>query len=360
MLKTTQNYEIDFVQWLGCYPAVQLPLEMVDSSMRCVKISNYYYLVQKYGSLTKHWLKKISKLLLTYSDEVYYMGKGKYVFSEDIIIEDLQLKLDTILPDFVLVSIKRIIIEAYIEDENTLSYKDICSALSRDSFFPHYQPILNAKREIVGYETLLRWEDGPHISPHEYIAMARNAFLLDQIEHQTWQKIEQTAFDNSFKNKFITVNISSERFQDEGLAGEVIAHFKNHISLSQLSIEITEHVKFSVTTASKRNIEVLKDQGIKFLLDDFGTGYASLELLLYLPIDGLKIDKAFTSDVHTKLESKILCNSILNLADELGINVIAEGVETKEQFDWLRDNGCDLFQGYYFSKPLPFSKLYVS
>jgi EAL domain-containing protein (putative c-di-GMP-specific phosphodiesterase class I) len=152
----------------------------------------------------------------------------------------------------------------------------------------------------------------------------------------------------------IAINVSAEQFLDENLTSYFASAIKeNGIDSTFLEIEITES---SLMADAKKTVEVLQELkmlGVRISIDDFGTGYSSLAYLRKFPIDKLKIDIAFIRDVTTNASDAAITTAIINMAHSLNMKVIAEGVETREQLEFLRARKCDEFQGYYFSKPLP-------
>ena len=153
------------------------------------------------------------------------------------------------------------------------------------------------------------------------------------------------------KDKLIaSVNISAKEFQRKeliDLIDESIEETK--ISTNELNIEITEN---TFLDKNSTQIQEIKDRGIKISIDDFGTGYSSLSYLYDYPIDSIKIDKSFVRGIHKDNQKKILSNSIINLANNLNLKIITEGIETKEELDFFKSKDCSIFQGYFFSKPL--------
>jgi len=124
-----------------------------------------------------------------------------------------------------------------------------------------------------------------------------------------------------------------------------------------LQLEITESILMHDLEETVATVSKIKDAGISLAMDDFGTGYSSLSYLQRLPLDVLKIDRTFVKDLEFNKDNAVICNTIIAMAHNLGLQVIAEGVETQEQFDYLRDHGCDQIQGFLFSKPLPAEQL---
>lgn len=233
-------------------------------------------------------------------------------------------------------------------------------ALERQEFVLHYQPQFDlSKGNIVGFEALLRWQrpGGGLLLPVEFISVLEDTGLIIPvgewvlhtacIQHQAWR----TALLPSLR---MSVNISGRQFDENDLP-ETIRRIKKatHIDGISLELEITESI---LMKSSQPIIEILQEisgMGIRFAVDDFGTGYSSLSYLKRFPIDILKIDQAFVQDITHNPDDAAIVRAIITMAHSLGIKTIAEGVETREQFEFLRSQGCDFGQGYYFSPPQP-------
>ena len=237
---------------------------------------------------------------------------------------------------------------------------EIRKALDKQQFELYYQPKADAHTwSLVGAEALLRWdhpERGP-IGPEEFIPVAEETGLIVPIG----QWVLRTACEQikawsevPFGNIPIAVNISSHQFQSDSLIDDVLnAAVDAAIDPSSLELEITEGVLLQNVDNTLVALNTLKRAGVALSVDDFGTGYSSLSYLKRFPIDTLKIDRSFVKDLHTDLDDAAICAAILAMAQQLGLNVVAEGVETKEQLAFLRLHGCNQIQGFLCSKPLP-------
>ncbi|MBL4822705.1 MAG: EAL domain-containing protein [Colwellia sp.] len=232
-------------------------------------------------------------------------------------------------------------------------------ALARNEFSVHYQPKIDlASAKIMGAEALLRWHNSVlgDVPPDEFISVAEQTgtiiplgqFVLKQALKQTaiWQK----NFDDSFQ---IAVNLSPRQFRDLQLVN-VIKQTLNetNITSGSLELEITEGVLLSGHGQVKEVLNNITNLGIKMAMDDFGTGYSSLSYLRTYPFDVLKIDRSFINDMTSNSKDKALINAVIAMSHALNLKVVAEGIETKQQFELLRTLGCDYGQGYLFSKPL--------
>ena len=220
-----------------------------------------------------------------------------------------------------------------------------------------YQPQVDLKKgKIVGLEALLRWTNLElgEISPVKFIPIAEVSG--DIIPIGKWVIKEVCIQNKKWLNKgfmnTVAVNVSPIQFMDENFyenIEEVIS--ETGLPPELLEIEITENVLITCYEKNIKIINKLREIGIKVSLDDFGTGYSSLSYLRVLPINNLKIDKSFMDDLFENHRSKEIIDGIVQLAHKINLKVIAEGVETKEQLEFLKSIDCDVIQGYYFSKP---------
>jgi len=155
----------------------------------------------------------------------------------------------------------------------------------------------------------------------------------------------------------IAVNVSAVQFLSESLPQSLCALRKAHgLPRGALQVELTESAVLRWPEAARETMQELRDEGVRISIDDFGTGYSSLAYLKNLPLDFLKIDRAFSADVHRDARNAAICNALIALGHGLGLKIIAEGVECEAQLDWLRAHGCDQAQGYYFGQPAPLAE----
>ena len=232
-------------------------------------------------------------------------------------------------------------------------------ALERKQFVLHYQPQVNlASGQIVGMEALLRWQHPElgMVSPHRFISVAEETGLIVPIgawvmrtacaQNKAWQ-------DAGLGNLRVAVNLSARQFGAANLLADIAAVLE-HTALApdRLEIELTESLFLSDINLAVETLHGMKKLGVNLSIDDFGTGYSSLSYLSRFPIDVLKIDRSFVSDITRDASDAAIVASIIALAHNLKLDVIAEGVETAEQLDYLRRHHCDEMQGYYFSEAL--------
>ncbi|WP_275098690.1 putative bifunctional diguanylate cyclase/phosphodiesterase [Sedimenticola hydrogenitrophicus] len=233
-------------------------------------------------------------------------------------------------------------------------------ALERKELVLHYQPQIRASNgRIIGFEALVRWQkaDGELVAPMKFIPLAEETGLIVPIGQwvlrtacmtlAAWHTIE------CMQELSVSVNLSARQLKDETLIDQVddiLTQTGIHPRL--LELEITESVAMENPVATVEILLELKALGVKLSIDDFGTGYSSLAYLKLLPIDRLKLDRAFVMDIETDPNDAAICTATIGLAHNLGLEVIAEGVENKTQSDYLSALACDYMQGYYFSPPL--------
>jgi diguanylate cyclase (GGDEF)-like protein len=244
--------------------------------------------------------------------------------------------------------------------EKLIIENNLRKALENGEFILYYQPRIEISTEkIVGMEALIRW-NSPELGmvpPNKFISIAEETGLIVPIgewiireacyQNKLWQ-------DMGLNDMRVSVNLSALQFSQENLV-EIIEENLNKTKLKPqcLEVEITEgtaikDIKFTIYMLKK-----LKEMGIRISLDDFGTGFSSLNYLKNFKIDILKIDSSFVKDINEDIKNTAIVSSIINLAKSLNLNVTAEGVETREQLNFLKSKRCDEIQGYLFSKPLP-------
>jgi EAL domain-containing protein (putative c-di-GMP-specific phosphodiesterase class I) len=239
--------------------------------------------------------------------------------------------------------------------------RSLRSALEQgDELLPFFQPKISARTgELLGAEVLLRWQHPVQglVSPAQFIPLAEETGLIHPISEwliecvcqmlAEWQK---TMADLGC----ISINLSANSFFDRTLVqfvDEVLA--RTGVAPSQLVIELTESVLMQDTDAANRVIASLRQRGIRISLDDFGTGFSSLGYLNRFDIDEIKIDRSFVLDLESDPTAQALVQAVISLGHALGLEVVAEGVETEAQATLLRQMGCDIFQGFLFARPMP-------
>ncbi len=237
---------------------------------------------------------------------------------------------------------------------------DLRRALENNELFVCYQPQIDLiHRRIVGMEALIRWQHPQRglISPAQFIPLAEETGLIVPIgiwvlrtactQAKAWQEAGMPHIK-------LSVNLSARQFMQKDLAASIRQVLDETGFLAEnLELELTESLIMHNAELFISTLRTLKDIGIELAIDDFGTGYSSLSYLKRFPIDRLKIDQSFVRDIVADTDSASISQAIITLGHSLGLRVIAEGVETEGQLDFLHSSSCDEIQGYYFSKPLP-------
>ena len=232
-------------------------------------------------------------------------------------------------------------------------------ALQRHEFVPYLQPKYDAESgTICGAEALIRWitPEGKLIPPGRFIPLAENNGFVRNLDREMFAmvcRLQKNLLEQGKNPVPVSVNVSRQLLYDKNFATDY-CNFVKEIGISPdlVELEITESAFFEDISLFRSTLEQLRDFGFRILMDDFGTGYSSLMMLHTVPIDVMKLDKSFIDDYEDENGSSII-QCVLSLAKQLKIPVVAEGVETEEQYVYLKNSGCDFIQGYYFSKPLP-------
>ncbi len=222
-----------------------------------------------------------------------------------------------------------------------------------------YQPKVNVTGYIVGLEALVRWEqaDGSFYSPAEFIPIAEETNLIIPLDEHIFEMVcEQITQwkQEGFNVPPVAVNVSGKNLLSGNIVSFVTSMLdKYELEGEQIEIEVTEGVLIYDIERCREVLQALNDLNIKIAIDDFGTGYSSLSYLKSLPVDILKIDRCFVDECATSEEDGKICETVISLADTLDLITVAEGVETAQQVASLDSMGCNIYQGFYFSRPLP-------
>ncbi|MBU1217452.1 EAL domain-containing protein [bacterium] len=287
---------------------------------------------------------KNAQELLKNADAAMYKAKSKGRNRYEFYTEDMTIK-----------AMQRVLLENSIRE-----------AIKNEEFEVYYQPQVDGRNDkIIGLEALIRWnhpQDGL-VSPLHFIPLAEETGLIVHIDNwvmRTVMKQTYTWHQNDFYKDRVSINISVFLLNNS----DFISFVKKSLQESQcnpewLEFEITEsHIILDVNKSIKI-LQELNSMGIKISIDDFGTGYSSLAYLKRLPIDKLKIDQSFVRDIMSDESDREIVRTIIAMAKNLHMNVIAEGVETKEQKEFLVQNGCHEIQGYFYYKPLPITEINI-
>lgn len=237
---------------------------------------------------------------------------------------------------------------------------DLRRALEDESLELHYQPKIELKTgKLVGAEALARWrnDDGEYVPPSSFIPMAEKSGQIVPLGDWVLRTACKQARDWQERHGLstrIAVNISSQQFYQSDLQETVMkALFEAGAKPSLLQLELTESILMRDVEKTIATLEYLKNTGITLAMDDFGTGYSSLSYLRRFPIDALKIDRSFVTDLEDSEHGAAICAAIIAMSRQLGLTVIAEGVETRAQVEFLQSHDCDEIQGFLISKPIP-------
>ncbi|WP_052494279.1 EAL domain-containing protein [Nitrosospira sp. NpAV] len=237
---------------------------------------------------------------------------------------------------------------------------ELRQAIARQQFRLLYQKQVNADGTVVGAEVLLRWQHPERgmISPMVFIPIAEETGLIVPLGKWVLQmacmQLKQWEHDPGTRNFQLAVNISARQFRQSDFVEEVLEVLeKSGADPLKLKLELTESLVLQDIAHSIEKMEILCGAGIRFSLDDFGTGHSSLTYLKRLPLEQIKIDQSFVNDIATDPSDKVIVRTIIVMSNSLGMEVIAEGVETEDQRDFLARNGCYTYQGYLFGRPMP-------
>lgn len=252
------------------------------------------------------------------------------------------------------------------KNDNINLLADINQSIKNNDFCLYYQPKINLKKnKVETFEALIRWNHPRrgHISPAEFIPLVEKSSLIegltDWVINSSLEDIKKFN-DSEFKSvKYnIAVNIAARNLQNPDFAESLISKLESRqIEPQYLSLEITETDLILDIEKNIQKLQKLKNKGIQIYLDDFGKGYSSLRYLKELPVDYLKIDRYFIKNISEKNSAQDIIHSIIEMAHSLDLKVVAEGIETKEQLEFLKRLDCDYAQGYYFARPAKKEKI---
>lgn len=246
-----------------------------------------------------------------------------------------------------------------LDRENRLRH-----AVEYDQLRLYYQPQVDAKTlAVTGYEALIRWQDADSglVPPDQFVPLLEDTGLIVPVGEWILQRAcrdvaKLRAMNKDFKS--VSINLSARQFVDNTLVDRIrLILEETGTSPAYIVIEITETIMMTETERSLAILTELSNLGFQLSLDDFGTGYSSLAYLKQFPINAIKIDRSFVHGLEHNNSDAAICEAIITIGRQLGLKVVAEGVETREQFIYMRDRGCDLIQGYYFGRPTPIDNI---
>lgn len=241
---------------------------------------------------------------------------------------------------------------------------DLRRALEQQDFVLHYQPQIDLRNSrVIGAEGLIRWQHPVRglVSPVDFIPLLEKSGMIIPVGewvlrqacsmHRNWRKL-------GFKDRRVSVNVSAAQFNDVDFLDKIHRALREeHMPKQALELEITENILMRDPVSATEELKAIHALGVRIAIDDFGTGYSSLAYLKRFPLDALKIDRTFVHDITNDSSDAAIVGASISLAHKLNLEVIAEGVETEQQLKFLRANGCDLVQGYYFGRPVPMPEL---
>ena len=237
---------------------------------------------------------------------------------------------------------------------------ELRTALDEQQLLLHYQPQIGAGGQITGAEALVRWVHPQRgmVSPGEFIPLAEQTGLIlplgAWVMREACAQLQRWSQDPRMASLTVSVNVSAQQMRQPDAVARLDAILdRQGIDPTRLKIELTESMLVSDIEDIITKMTAMKARGVGFSLDDFGTGFSSLSYLKRLPLDQLKIDQSFVRDVLTDPNDAAIARTVVSLGQSLGLNVIAEGVETEGQKEFLAGIGCEAYQGYLFSRPLP-------
>ncbi len=326
------------------------------SGDKFIALINGYDKEDDLKKISNRILKKIN-LPIKLHNRVYYINANigiaevRHIEIEDN-IKDVLCALRYSKEKEVKISFFNSYLEKVLQDRLALK-EELKEAIKDMDFYLHYQPQISYKSgNIVGVEALVRWKNKRKevIGPDVFIPIAEELGLIKEIETFVLEKaIVETEGIRLKDNIKLAINLSNKDFNQK----EFISILENYNKpLDFLELEITESTAVLNIDTTLEMIKRYKKLGINIAIDDFGVGYSSLSHLKYLPIDKIKIDKSFVDNIVNNRGDEALVKAVLLIAESIGVEVIAEGVENEQQLEKLRSLGCEIFQGYYFEKPL--------
>jgi diguanylate cyclase (GGDEF)-like protein len=244
-------------------------------------------------------------------------------------------------------------------DERLKTLTRLRHAIARNEFELYYQPLVDARSQRAsGFEALLRWNDAKRgmVGPGEFVGLLEDTGLIIEVGNWVLRSAcaqQKKWLEQGFGAFKMAVNVSARQFRQRDFVGSVaLALQETGMDPHFLQLEITESLLIDNMTAAAAKLRALHTLGVRFSIDDFGTGYSSLNYLKRFPLYALKVDRTFMENIAEGKDDDAIVNAIISLGHSLRMKVVAEGVETEAQLKFLRENGCDSLQGYFFATPM--------
>ena len=336
----------------------------------------YFYLLKTEGdaNITKKCEKILSNISQSYliEDNIIYLtaSMGISVYPDDStdankLIKNASLAMHGVKKD----NTHKIDFYSKNVEKNLSERKrletELSTALEENQFILHYQPFISTNnKKTIGLEALIRW-DHPQkgmISPGVFIPIAEETAFINKMGDWVLNKAcsdLKSIHDTISDDFFVSVNVSPEQFLEKNFVRKIQETLlQTGLEPEHLELEITERTAMGNIEYTIKSLKELHELGVKIAIDDFGTGYSSLSYLKEFAIDILKIDKSFIDNFIDNADNRAIVNTIITIGHNLNLKVVAEGVETKQQAKKLKELGCDIIQGYYYSKPLPLLELF--
>lgn len=324
-----------------------------------------------------HKAETIAKNILTILSQVYILGSSEYRGTASIGVA--MFAGGSTNTDQILKQAEMAMYKAKADGRNRLHYfdaaleeavnrrafleRELSTAIADKHFTLYYQPQVAKDGTVYGAEALVRWQHPERglISPLEFIPLAEETgqilALGAWVLEDACQRLAEWAQHPQRAHLILAVNVSPLQFMQENFAEQVLHTLqRTAINPQRLKLELTESLMVGSVDSVIERMHQLKEHGLRLALDDFGTGYSSLSYLKHMPLDQLKIDQSFVRDILVDANAAAIAQSIAALAHSLGLALVAEGVEQVEQRDILAEMGCCVYQGYYYSRPLPLAE----
>lgn len=335
-----------------------------------VRYSGDEFILITYNT-NKEEIEILAKNILTDFSSINNIGKIKFTLSLSIGIvqypingrdqEEIKKYADIAMYEAKKIKNTFVFFENSLKDKylrQSLIEQELRKAITNDEIYMMYQPQFDSNLNFHGVEALVRWENSKlgFVTPDEFIKIAENSGIMASLGNHIISKSLKDIknIQDSLKKQFhLSINISMKQFIEKEFFNDLLHQIKKvKFKKEYITLEVTENVFIEDIEFIVNLLNRLKKQNLKISLDDFGTGYSSLSLLKKVPIDELKIDKSFIDDIINDVNSLNMAKSIITIGKQLNMSILAEGIETKEQKDLLDTLNCDLYQGYYYSKPL--------